>query len=474
ISGGAPARSTLANPFLEEIAVWHDSQGSAGIAETHRAEAPHAALPAPERRAHILLADDNADMREYVRHLIGKEFFVTTARDGAEALELIRTQPPDLVLSDVMMPKVDGIALLHALRNDPSTVDIPVILLSARAGEEARLEGLSVGADDYLIKPFSARELAARINAHVRLSQLRRRAQEALKEAENLRWRAAHDQMRIQLSELQRIFHNTHSFMAVLTGHELVIELANPACQKLVNHRQIIGKPLLEAIPELIDQPYPTLLQRVIETREPFIGREMPMQLSRKPNEPPVRRYVDFIYLPLVEAGLEPAVLIEGSDVTDRVEAKMQLEHANKRKDEFLATLAHELRNPLAALSSAAQLLIRAEQKPAVAAVARDALTRQVDQMARLLDDLLDLAGMTHGRVHLGKAVRLPDEAIAAALVTCCSMFEARGHSLPVEQPSTPAWVEADRVRLAQIFTNLLTNAAKYTDPGGSIGVGVK
>ena len=469
-----PTRSMLIHSFLEEIDVWHQTQRSERAAGTHPAEPPHTSLPTSNRRVHILLADDNADMREYVRHLIGKEFSVATARDGAEALELIRARPPDLVLSDVMMPKVDGIALLHALRNDPSTVDIPVILLSARAGEEARLEGLSVGADDYLIKPFSARELVARINAHVRLSQLRRRAQEALKEAEELRWRAAHDQMRMQLSELQRIFHNTHSFMAVLTGHDLVIELANPACQKLVDHRQIIGKPLLEAIPELANQPYPTLLKRVIETREPFIGREMPMQLSLKPNEPPVQRYVDFIYLPLVEEGLEPAVLIEGSDVTDRVEAKIELENASKRKDEFLATLAHELRNPLAALSSAAQLLMRAEQKPAIAAVARDALTRQVDQMARLLDDLLDLARITHGRVHLRKGPLLLDEAIEAALETSRPMFEAKHHSLEVERPSDAVWVEADRVRLAQIFTNLLTNAAKYTDAGGSIVLSIR
>src|SRR5690606_15940885 len=112
------------------------------------------------------------------------------------------------------------------------------------------------------------------------------------------------------------------------------------------------------------------------------------------------------------------AILVEGYDVTEFVEAKRQLEGANKRKDEFLATLAHELRNPLAALSSAAQLLIRAEQKPAVAAVARDALTRQVDQMARLLDDLLDLARITHGRVHLRKAPLLLEEAVDAALET--------------------------------------------------------
>ncbi len=464
-----PARSNVATAFLEEISAWHDAPGPQRTTVAQGPDVSRADQSMQPQPVRVLLADDNADMREYVRHLIGREFDVMTARDGVEALEMIREQPPDLVLSDVMMPRMDGIALLQALRDDPATIDLPVILLSARAGEESRLEGLNVGADDYLTKPFSARELVTRIHAHVRLSHLRRRAQEALKEAESFRLRAAHEQMRVQLSELQRIFQNTHSFMAVLTGHDLVFELVNPAYEKLIDHRQVIGKPMLEALPELKDQPYLTLLKRVIETGEPFIGREMPVLLRHTPSATPARRFVDFVYMPLVEEGSQPAVLVEGSDVTDRVEAKMQLESASKRKDEFLATLAHELRNPLAALSSAAQLLIRAEQKPAIAAVARDALTRQVDQMARLLDDLLDLARITHGRVHLRKAVMLLDEAIAAALETSRPMFEAKRHSVKVERPSAAVWVDADRVRLAQIFTNLLTNAAKYTDPGGSI-----
>ncbi len=469
-----PSPSSNVRAFLEEIDTWNADTEFARITNVPRAEPASSNGVDPVEPASILLADDNSDMREYVRHLIGDEFAVRTARDGIEALELIRKQPPDLILSDVMMPNMDGISLLNALRADPATVDIPVILLSARAGEEARMEGLNVGADDYLIKPFSARELVTRIHAHVRLAQMRRRAQEALKEAEGLRWRAAHEQMRGQLSELQRIFQNTHSFMAVLTGNDLVFELVNPAYRKLVDHREVVGKPLLEALPELVDQPYPMLLKRVIETGEPFIGREMPVMLRKTPSDPAVKRYVDLVYMPLLEEGTEPAVLVEGSDVTDRVEAKMQLENANKRKDEFLATLAHELRNPLAALSSAAQLLIRAEQKPAIAAVARDALTRQVDQMARLLDDLLDLARITHGRVHLRKSILSLDEAVDAAVETSRPIYEAKHHSLAVERSPEPIWVDADRVRLAQIFTNLLTNAAKYTDSGGTIVISIR
>ncbi|MFO0843677.1 MAG: ATP-binding protein [Gemmataceae bacterium] len=108
------------------------------------------------RRPRVLLADDNLDMRDYVRRLLSAEYDVAAVADGRQALAAAQTQPPDLVISDVMMPHLDGFGLLRALRDDPRTAAVPVILLSARAGEEARIEGLKAGADDYLIKPFSA------------------------------------------------------------------------------------------------------------------------------------------------------------------------------------------------------------------------------------------------------------------------------------------------------------------------------
>jgi signal transduction histidine kinase len=122
----------------------------------------------------ILLADDNADMRAYVRRLLGENYEVDSVSNGLEALESARNHPPDVVLSDVMMPGMDGFALLRELRADPSTSTIPVILLSARAGEEARIEGMEAGADDYIVKPFTARELLARVGAHLALGRLRR------------------------------------------------------------------------------------------------------------------------------------------------------------------------------------------------------------------------------------------------------------------------------------------------------------
>jgi PAS domain S-box-containing protein len=124
----------------------------------------------------ILLADDNADMRDYIRRLLSGSYIVQTVADGVAALSAIEKNPPDLVLTDVMMPGMDGFELLRSLRSNPATQDTPIILLSARAGEEARIEGLAAGADDYLIKPFSARELLARVEASLKLARLRQEA----------------------------------------------------------------------------------------------------------------------------------------------------------------------------------------------------------------------------------------------------------------------------------------------------------
>src|SRR6185436_7409029 len=126
-----------------------------------------------DKAARILLADDNADMRTYVRRLLSQHWEVEAVSDGVAALARARESRPDLIISDVMMPGLDGFELLRALRDEPSTREIPVMLLSARAGEEATIEGVKAGADDYLIKPFTARQLIARAAAQVVRSRAR-------------------------------------------------------------------------------------------------------------------------------------------------------------------------------------------------------------------------------------------------------------------------------------------------------------
>ena len=136
--------------------------------------------PQATHKARILFADDNADMRDYVTRLLSAHYEILSVPDGEAALATAREHNPDLILSDVMMPRMDGFALLQAVRSDERLKSIPVILLSARAGEESRIEGLQSGADDYLVKPFSARELLTRVRSHLTMAGVRQHSERQL------------------------------------------------------------------------------------------------------------------------------------------------------------------------------------------------------------------------------------------------------------------------------------------------------
>ncbi len=164
-----------AQPYHEEALRWlPDAARADSLADIERDLLPIAPSRTEDAdRAMILFADDNADMRHYVSRLLSPGYDVQTVGDGAAALAALRARRPDLLLSDVMMPMLDGFALVRAVRADPALADMPVILLSARAGQEARVDGLDVGADDYVIKPFSARELLARIASTLTMARSR-------------------------------------------------------------------------------------------------------------------------------------------------------------------------------------------------------------------------------------------------------------------------------------------------------------
>ncbi|HKV59552.1 MAG TPA: histidine kinase dimerization/phospho-acceptor domain-containing protein, partial [Ktedonobacteraceae bacterium] len=174
--------TTESTAYIEEALRWLPSETTApvqieGKASTHdklRGTSEKATSIKKMAAGRILLADDNADMRDYLQRLLSPYWQVEAVATGTDALRAMQQNTPHLVISDVMMPGLDGFQLLAALRNDPQTRDIPIILLSARAGEEATIEGLEAGADDYLVKPFSARELLARVAAHMELALMRR------------------------------------------------------------------------------------------------------------------------------------------------------------------------------------------------------------------------------------------------------------------------------------------------------------
>jgi len=223
-------------PFVEEALRWlpdgsHDPTREL-LAQMEPSPSPgRVQVQSSENKARgsVLVADDNADMRQYLARILEHEYDVRSANDGEAALAEIRRKAPDLVLTDVMMPRLDGFGLIRELRADPKTRTIPVVMLSARAGEEARVEGMECGADDYLIKPFSTRELLARVQTHVQMARMRSESEEAVLAA-NAKFRAVFDQ--------------TTVFSGVLTIDGMLID-ANRLCLDACGYKaeEVLGKP---------------------------------------------------------------------------------------------------------------------------------------------------------------------------------------------------------------------------------------
>ncbi|MGH2415123.1 MAG: response regulator, partial [Microcystaceae cyanobacterium] len=244
-----------AAPYVEEALRWLPEEGNSefGIRNSELI-----ASPSPPSLPRILLADDNADMRDYVKRLLSQCYEVEVVADGRAALAAVRQRPPDLLLTDVMMPGLDGFALLQELRAEPTTRELPIILLSARAGEEYRIEALKAGADDYLIKPFSARELLAHIEGNLKMAQLRQAAtrQEAALRAE------AEVARQQTINILESI---TDGFVAF--DRRWCYTYVNQQAARLVNktREEMLGNNIWELFPEAINTPFYEEFQRALD-----------------------------------------------------------------------------------------------------------------------------------------------------------------------------------------------------------------
>lgn len=268
--------------------------------------------------AKVLVADDNADMREYIERLLGNEFKVMTAIDGEDAFDKLLSFKPDLLVSDIMMPKLDGFGLLEKIQNHSDTKNIPVIFLSARAGEEARLDGLNAGAADYLVKPFSGKELIAIVKANIKIVKTQKAAEE----------------------NLRNIIMQSPVSMTILRGKDLVMELANEKSLEIWGKTkdQVINRPLSEGFPELVGQGFVTMLQVVFDKGQPFSAQEMPVTLVRHGN--PEQIYVTFIFEPLRNSeGEIEGVIGVGLDVSEQVMARRKIEESEKGLKELANAL---------------------------------------------------------------------------------------------------------------------------------------
>jgi signal transduction histidine kinase/DNA-binding response OmpR family regulator len=612
-----------------------------------------AARQDPQNRPRVLLVEEERTIRKHLSKVLGDEFVIDAAGTGAQALERVLRARPDVVVTDVVMRDLGGIELLRTLRNTPSTRLIPVLLISGPPAESVRIEGLEHGADGYLPKPYTVRELRTRIRTLIHTTRERSEAsrREVLEHyryafdaaavclwEEDLRGVAdyvaqlraagvknirehfgAHPDLVMEAARRMRVCdvnsttlrifgaESKESFIAsldkILTDRafevfrELLIALAEGYSSfssdaeiytlrgELLHFHVTVNFPPLR---EALDRVLLTMVDitdkkiheeetraaaardavrvRLADTLRPLTDpaemesaatrilgehlaalRVMYVEITPDIEYAIVRanylsntarsvigkhRLDDFgplsiaefragdtlkvadvavdprldsnarssaaaigvgahLLAPLKQFGRPVAALAvhygephrwNTEEVTfieefaertwvalERARSEREVREANRRKDEFLATLAHELRNPLAPMRSAAQLLKMPGVGESQSHMAREIIERQVRHMVRLIDDLMDVSRITLGQVNLRHERVNLGAVITDALEASRPAIESGGHSLEVHLPPAPLIVEGDGTRLSQVFQNLLNNAAKYTPSGGRI-----
>jgi PAS domain S-box-containing protein len=303
-----------------------------------------------------------------------------------------------------------------------------------------------------------------------------RNAQELARQVQELK---AREDVELQSQLLHSLFMQAPMIILVLRGPDHVVDLANPTVARIWGRtiEEVLGRPLLEVLPELRGQVFPSLLDNVFRTGVPYIGEETPAVLNRGSGAPETV-YFDFLYSPFRNVqGDVDGIFVIASDVTPQVVAREQIdglreaaESASRAKDEFLAMLGHELRNPLSPILTALQLIKL--QGPERSERAYTVIERQVNHLTRLVDDLLDVSRIARGKVELKIETVEIAEVVAKAIEMASPLLEQRNHQLTVDVPKHGLSVNGDPTRLSQVVSNLLTNAAKYTPQrGGRITV---
>jgi len=431
--------------FVEEALRWLPRHG--GFEDISHLSLP-ASAHAGER---ILLADDNADMREYVGRLLGDSFEVVATSNGEEALASAIAHPPGLILSDVMMPGLDGFGLLTELRKHPRTRTIPVILLSARAGEESRIEGLGAGADDYLVKPFTTRELLARVGAHLSMKRRREEAEKTVRESQ---------------ATLQSFYDSSPLLMGIAEreGDDFIALYGNRAASIFFGIDMQAGSGL-----KTLELGMPAEVGRI--WTEHYRRSQVEAAPVRFEYEHPAVQGSNWLsavvnYLGDGPSG-RPRFSFIAEDITEKRRAdelirrsNEELRRANADLEQFAYSASHDLQEPLRQVAIYSQLLER-KYGSKLEGDALDYLTFCVEgaqRMQMLISDLLAYAQAGKSGTESSNLVDVY-QIVDNVKKNLATAIEETGAVLTIAP--LPA-VYGDQVPLTHLLQNLISNALKY------------
>lgn len=283
-------------------------------------------------------------------------------------------------------------------------------------------------------------------------------------------------------ARLRDVFAQAPAFMAVLRGENHVFEYVNEAYYQLVGHRELIGRAAWDALPDLRGQGFEELLDSVLATGQPYVGREVSVMITRVPGGEPEERFIDLVYYPITEAdGARTGVVAHGSDVTDHVldrrsaqRARAEAEHANRAKSQFLATMSHEIRTPINAVMGYADLLDAGVAGPLTDRQRGyvEGIRSSSQHLHGLVSDVLDLAKIEAGEMK----VSVEDMPIRPVITWALQIIEpqAERKNLTVRlvwESDRGVRVLGDSDRLRQVLLNLLANSLKFTEENGTITV---
>ena len=455
-----------------------------------------------EDKANILIVDDLPEkllVFQTVLEDLGQN--LVFVRSGSEALKEVLKREFAVILLDVNMPDIDGLETAQLIRNYKRSAHTPIIFITAYADEMQTSRGYSLGAVDYILSPVVPEMLRSKVRVFVDLHNLQRRthrqAEErvALVAAEAARRLAEETTQRSNfLAQASRALSGS---LDVRVGMRRLLELvvpelacratvtvldevlhceADPATGGLVFHDEGFAHlpthcqvAMTQAMASALRVPLPA----------PVFGSAVPMLVGER-----VLGALLVVsdtdgrdWSMLEDIAVSAAMAFENArlyrtleaEIDERRQAQTKLQLSNQRKDEFLAMLSHELRNPLAPIRNAIEVIRRAVPSEPTLDWANDVMDRQIKHLTRLVEELLDVARISQGKIVLQMEPVDLQAVMAQSIETVRPFLEARRHSLTHKMPASPVWMRGDFARLLQIVSNLLNNAAKYTEEGGAI-----